>query len=108
MPTRLTLPWGPGSKSTQEPIMLRPFFKHYGSKWRLACRAPQPQYDTIIEPFAGSAGYSLRYGAGRRVLLIDASEDTCTIWRYLLGASEDEILDLPVAPLHAGSLYYYF
>lgn len=40
---------------------LKPFFTYFGGKYRIAPRYPKPQYNTIIEPFAGSAGYSLRY-----------------------------------------------
>jgi site-specific DNA-adenine methylase len=38
-----------------------PLFKWFGSKWLSAKTLPIPICDTIIEPFAGGAGYSLRY-----------------------------------------------
>jgi len=76
------------------PKRLRPFFSYYGSKWRLAPRYPPPVYDTIIEPFAGSACYSLTYPE-RRVRLFDKSEHVVATWRYLIGASEAEIRALP-------------
>ena len=84
-------------------MKLRPMFKHYGGKWRLSSRAPAPAHDTIVEPFAGAAGYSLRYGAGRRVLLYDTDPDTVAIWEYLLGASVEDIerLRWTVEPVHA-------
>lgn len=81
---------------------MRPFFKHFGGKWRLSGKAPPPEHDTIIEPFAGGAGYSVRYGAGRKVILIDADEDTVSIWRWLIAASEADVLALPVEPVVAG------
>jgi hypothetical protein len=40
---------------------VRPFFSFFGSKWRVAPHYPAPERDLIIEPFAGSAGYSLRH-----------------------------------------------
>lgn len=76
---------------------LRPFFSYYGSKWRLAPRYPQPMFDRIIEPFAGSACYSLAY-PDREVTLLDKSTHVVETWRYLIGASEDEILSLPDVP----------
>jgi hypothetical protein len=80
------------------PQRLRPFFSYYGSKWRLAPRYPKPVHDTIIEPFAGSACYSLTY-PDRRVRLFDKSEHIVGTWRYLIGASESEIRALPdIAP----------
>jgi len=83
--------------------VLRPFFKHYGGKWLLSGRCPPPVHDTIIEPFAGAAGYSTRYGAGRRVLLYDTDAGTCAIWRWLLAASPADVLALPVQPFHDGA-----
>lgn len=78
------------------------FFGHFGSKWRLSGKAPPPEHDTIIEPFAGGAGYSVRYGAGKRVILIDADADTASIWRWLIAASEADVLALPVDEVQAG------
>jgi site-specific DNA-adenine methylase len=51
-------------------MSLRPFFTYTGGKYRLAPRYPEPRHNLIIEPFAGSAGYSLRHPE-REVLLID-------------------------------------
>lgn len=73
---------------------LRPFFSFYGGKWRIAKRYPAPEHDIIIEPFAGSAGYSLRYPENR-VILIEKDEKIAGVWKYLLKASESEILELP-------------
>ena len=48
---------------------MRPFFGFYGGKWRDAPKHyPFPEHDTIVEPFAGSAGYSVRY-SDRNVIL---------------------------------------
>lgn len=76
---------------------LRPLFSYFGAKWTLAPRYPAPRHDLIVEPFAGSAGYSLLH-AERDVLLIDANPDVVDTWRYLLSASPSEILDLPDLP----------
>ncbi len=73
---------------------LRPFFTFYGGKWRAAPRYPAPQHRTIVEPFAGSAGYSLRY-ADRRVILVDRDPIIAATWRYLIGVTSKEILSLP-------------
>jgi len=73
---------------------LRPFFSYYGGKWRAAPRYPKPMFDTIVEPFAGSAGYALRY-PNLRIVLIDADPIIAGLWAYLIGASEAEILSLP-------------
>lgn len=73
---------------------LRPFFSYYGGKWRAAPRYPAPMHDTIVEPFAGSAGYSLRY-PDHKVILIDKDPNIVETWRYLLRVSEAEILSLP-------------
>jgi len=76
-------------------MTLPPFFTYFGGKWRAAPKYPRPIHGTIIEPFAGSAGYSLRY-ADRKIILIEKSEAIAGIWRYLIGATEREILALPL------------
>lgn len=73
---------------------LRPFFPYYGSKWRAALHYPTPRYDHIIEPFAGSACYSLRHFE-RQVTLVDCNPIIYGVWLYILGASEQAILTLP-------------
>ena len=35
-----------------------PLFKWFGSKWSASKHYPRPLYDTIVEPFAGGAGYA--------------------------------------------------
>lgn len=75
--------------------MLRPFFTYFGGKWRLAPKYPEPEHGMIVEPFAGSAGYSLRYPKNR-VLLTDVDERVIGTWQYLIGASSDEISKLPI------------
>jgi site-specific DNA-adenine methylase len=74
---------------------LKPFFTYFGGKWRAAKHYPQPRYDAIIEPFAGAAGYALRYPT-RQVTLIDRNEKIAAIWQYLVRVSESEIRSLPL------------
>jgi hypothetical protein len=73
---------------------LRPFWCYYGGKWRLAPSYPAPRYRTIVEPFAGAAGYSLRYPA-RDVVLVERYHVVAEVWRFLTGASESEVLRIP-------------
>lgn len=78
---------------------LRPFFGYYGGKWRHARQHyPAPRYGTIVEPFAGSAGYSLRY-PDRRVILCEKDEKVAGVWTYLLQVRPQEILSIPDVPL---------
>lgn len=77
---------------------LPPFWRYYGGKNRAAKMYPAPEHDTIVEPFAGAAGYSCMY-PHKRVILIDKSPIIAGIWRYLIGATEQEILRLPDIPL---------
>jgi site-specific DNA-adenine methylase len=78
---------------------LHPFFSYFGSKYRLAKYYPQPQYDEIIEPFAGSAGYALKY-PWKAVTLYEFYEPIVELWQYLIKVSEEEILALPIGPFH--------
>ena len=75
-------------------MSLLPFFTYYGGKWRVAPRYPGPRHRQIVEPFAGSAGYALRY-ADREVLLCDADPVLAGLWRYLISVTPGEILRLP-------------
>ena len=74
-------------------MILRPFFSFYGGKWRVAKHYPKPGM-RIVEPFAGSAGYSLRY-PDRDVLLIDKDPAIVATWRYLLAVTPSEVRALP-------------
>jgi hypothetical protein len=74
--------------------MLRPFWRYFGAKWLLAPYYPTPAFGTIVEPFAGAAGYALRY-ADRRVILVEKNPIIAGIWRYLISAPPDEILRIP-------------
>jgi hypothetical protein len=76
---------------------LRPFWRYYGGKNRAAPLYPQPEHDTIVEPFAGAAGYSCRY-PDRKVILVDKSPIIAGIWRYLIATPAAEILALPDIP----------
>lgn len=72
-----------------------PFFAYYGGKWRAARRYPAPIFNRIIEPFAGAAGYALRY-PNRDVVLIEKDARLAALWRYLITASPQQILALPL------------
>ena len=74
---------------------MKPFFTYTGGKYRLAPRYPAPAYDMIIEPFAGSAGYSLRYHE-KDVVLLDLDPAVATLWEYLIAAAPRDILSLPL------------
>lgn len=73
---------------------LWPFFCFYGGKWRMARRLPNPRHPTIVEPFAGSAGYSLRH-PHLQVRLYDVDPTIVALWRYLIEVPEGEIRSLP-------------
>lgn len=74
--------------------MLRPFWRYYGAKWRIAPRYPAPRHATIVEPFAGAAGYSLRY-PDRDVILVEKYHVIAEIWRWLIAATPDEVRAIP-------------
>jgi hypothetical protein len=73
---------------------LRPFWRYYGAKWRIAPRYPAPRHRTIVEPFAGAAGYSLRY-PDREVILVEKYHVIAAIWRWLIAATPDEVRAIP-------------
>lgn len=80
---------------SDETISIRPFFSYYGGKWRTALKYyPRPEYDTIVEPFAGSAGYALRY-SNLNVILCEIDPIIAEVWRYLIRVRPKEIRSIP-------------
>ena len=74
---------------------IRPFFGYYGGKWRDALKNyPQPRFNTIVEPFAGSAGYALRY-PHLKVILCELDPILFGVWKYLIRVKPREILAIP-------------
>lgn len=74
-------------------------FYYYGAKGRLAGQYPPPTHGTIIEPFAGSAAYSMEYvnrQAVERVILIEKDPRVVETWRKLLAMSVEEVLSYPI------------
>ncbi len=70
-------------------------FPYYGSKIRAAAKYPAPPKDwTIVEPFAGAAGYSCRY-PDRDIHLYDADPVVCGVINHLIKATPNDILGLP-------------
>ena len=71
-----------------------PMFSYYGSKSKVIDHYPAPKFNKIIEPFAGSARYSLKYWQND-ILIVEKFSKVYKIWEYLQKASEDQILSLP-------------
>lgn len=74
---------------------LRPFFCYFGGKFRAAPHYPTPKHETIVEPFAGAAGYSTRY-FDRKIVLVDRDPIIAGLWSYLIKVSPSEIRSLPL------------
>lgn len=75
-------------------MRLNVFFSYFGGKWHLAKKYPMPEYKTIVEPFCGSAGYSLHY-PHLDIRLNDLNPIVAGLWAYLIKVTEQEILGLP-------------
>lgn len=69
-------------------------WSYYGSKSMLVDLYPKPKFDKIIEPFAGTARYSLKYFEND-VTLIDKYDVVIKIWKWLQQCSKADILSLP-------------
>lgn len=70
-------------------------FSYYGSKSKIVKLYPAPKHDLIIEPFAGSARYSLMYWE-KQILLIEKYEPLVKLWKWLQQANEKDIDNLPI------------
>ena len=69
-------------------------WSYYGSKTNIVKAYPPPLHNKVIEPFAGTARYALRYFE-KEVLLVDKYEVIVRIWKWLQACSEKDILGLP-------------
>ena len=72
-------------------------FYYYGRKKQIVRRYPSPNCDTIIEPFAGSAAYSLHADNWKRnVILVEKDEKVAAIWKWLIAeATPQDVERLP-------------
>lgn len=71
-------------------------FYYYGRKYKIAHKYPKPIYDTIIEPFCGSAAYSMLY-YNKNIILNDIDDKIFKLWNFLIkDANENNILKLPI------------
>lgn len=72
-------------------------FYYYGRKKQIARHYPQPEFDTIIEPFAGAASYAMHCSNWQKqVLLIEKDRRVAEIWRWLIhDATPESIQALP-------------
>lgn len=67
---------------------------YYGSKSKIINHYPPPVYDRIIEPFAGTAQYALKY-FDRDIILVDKYDVIVRLWKWLQQCSKNDILSLP-------------
>jgi hypothetical protein len=73
-----------------------PLFKWFGSKWLASKHYPAPQHDVIFEPYAGSAGYSLRHHE-KQVTIWDENSNLTALWWWLIKyAKSADVLEIPV------------
>jgi len=72
-------------------------FYYYGRKKQIIRRYPAPHCGVIIEPFAGSAAYSLHGDNWKKqVILIEKDAKVAAIWQWLIkNATIEDIAALP-------------
>jgi hypothetical protein len=77
-------------------MICRPFFGFYGSKYQLAPHYGPPRCDRTVEPFAGSACYSVRWAhLFKHVTLVELDPVISGVWKYMRAVPEREIAALP-------------
>ena len=83
----------PPHPSTPEELL----FSYYGEKRDLAHLYPDPIHPVLIEPFAGSASYSLHGDHWKHdVILVERDQRIAELWRWLIeDADRADIMGLP-------------
>lgn len=66
---------------------------YYGSKSKIVNKYPIPKYKKIIEPFAGTAQYSLKYW-DNEIWLLDKYDVIINLWKWLQKCSKQDILGI--------------
>lgn len=76
--------------------MLIAMFYYYGRKKQIGKYYPKPNFEIIIEPFAGSAAYSLLSDNWKkRVILIEKDKRVADLWKWLIKkATSEEIINM--------------
>jgi site-specific DNA-adenine methylase len=72
-------------------------FYYYGRKKQIAKYYPSPNFEAIVEPFAGSAAYSLHGNHWKKnIFLVEKDERVFEIWKWLIEeATPLKIKNLP-------------
>ena len=91
---------------------MKPFFSYYGSKYTVAKHLGPPRAPVVIEPFAGSAAYSVRWEP-EKAILFDANPAIVALWEWLITAAPGDVAAIPdsfddfsdVAALPEGASY---
>lgn len=78
-------------------------FYFYGGKRRLAHFYPAPEHKVIVEPFAGSAAYSVTHLVGvtggptiDKAILVEKDKRVYDTWVRLLEMEVDDLLNYPI------------
>lgn len=84
-------------------------FSYYGGKSKIAHLYPAPRYDTVIEPFAGGASYSVLHYE-RQIVLNEKDPITASVWRFLLRPDAMEYVErhLPTEVKEGGMVFDLF
>jgi len=69
-------------------------WSYYGSKSKIIKKYPKPLFNTIIEPFAGTAQYSMLYWEND-ITIIDKYPVIISLWKWLQQCSEGDLKKLP-------------
>lgn len=70
-------------------------FAYYGAKHKMARYYSPPEFGTIVEPFAGSAAYSVRHARNvDRVILIEKDPAVVDLWNRIMTTGAESLDDV--------------
>lgn len=74
---------------------MRPFISFFGAKWYHAKRYRAPSSGLVVEPFAGSAGFSVRH-AVPEAILVEKDPVIAGVWKWLIESDAEDVMQLPM------------
>lgn len=84
-------------------------FSFYGRKKRHGHLYPEAEYNTIVEPFAGSAAYASRpENRWKKVILVESDPKVAEVWCWLQSQTKASVEEWPIPEIGERTTNYFY